>query len=76
MQHCTYQIQFCALYFFQFFILKALSPCPPVRFENFVMWNTRIEYIRMDDVRSNALGDLGDHFTQSAGRKYDDKSWF
>ncbi|XP_015750918.1 PREDICTED: natural resistance-associated macrophage protein 2-like [Acropora digitifera] len=30
------------------------------------MWNTRIEYIRMDDDRSNALGDLGDHFTQSA----------
>jgi len=42
------------------------------------MWNTKIEYIRMDDIRSNALGDgdLGDHFTQSAGRKYDNKSCF
>lgn len=40
------------------------------------MWNTRIEYIRMDDFRSNALGGLGDNFTQFAGRKYDDKSCF
>jgi len=30
----------------------------------------------MDNVRSNELGDLGDHFTQSAGRKYDNKFRF